>query len=141
MVSIGHRAQSARHGQQHQMLFPFPNLKSKQSDQTTRFEVESRIGGRATFPRSTVGSMDQIPPAGTVAFADDDTRNRGRRIAATAAPKRRANGSDKLGTLSQIHGELYLFLASEPAESNALVSTLLVEGRDDDGDASVGRSP
>ena len=49
--------------------------------------IKSNIcgGGRTTIPRSTVGSMDQIPPAGTVSFADDDTLNRGRRTAATTA--------------------------------------------------------
>ena len=85
--------------------------------------------------------MERIPPAGTVSFADDDSRNCGRRTAATTAHNVELMGHNKLGKLPQIKGELYLFLASEPAKSNALVSTLLVGGKDDDGDASVGRSP
>ena len=66
-------------------------------------------------------------------------------LAVVASPQpqliRRVTGSDKLGTLPHNHGELYLLPALAPAKSDAVVGVLQAEGIDDDGNASVGRSP
>ena len=105
-------------------VFGFPSQIKSISNQTGS-NANICGGGRTTIPRSAVGSIDQIPPAGTVSFADDDALNRSRRTAATTADNVELMGADKLGTLPQIHGELYLFLAPEPAESNAYVNTTI----------------
>ena len=67
------------------------------------------------MPRSAVGSTDQIPPAGTVSFADDDALNRGRRTAATTAVHVEQMGADELETIPQILGDCtYSWLPIRP---------------------------
>ena len=59
--------------------------------------------------------MDQIPPAGTVSFADDDALNRSRRTAATTADNVELMGADKLETIPQIRGDFtYSWLPIQP---------------------------
>ena len=99
-------------------------IKHKSQYQINNLKTVLAAAAAQQSPRSAVGSMARIRPAGTVSFADDDSRNRGLRTAATVAQNVELMGHGKLETKPLILRELYLFSRKSKELINSTGRTL-----------------